>query len=79
MIPLVDYASDSSEGPAAPVPPAGGATPAEALTFFADDIRYEDFNYYEPFVGLDKVPFVELHNPFTLPSPTKGLVVVHNL
>ena len=33
----------------------GGATPAEALTFFADDIRYEDFNYYEPFVGLDKV------------------------
>ena len=57
----------------------GGATPAEALTFFADDIRYEDFNYYEPFVGLDKVPFVELHNPFTLPSPTKGLVVVHNL
>ena len=33
----------------------GGATPAEALTFFADDIRYEDFNYYEPFVGLEKV------------------------
>ena len=57
----------------------GGATPAEALTFFADDIRYEDFNYYEPFVGLDKVPFVELHNPFTLPSPTKEIVVVHNL
>ena len=33
----------------------GGATPTEALTFFADDIRYEDFNYYEPFVGLEKV------------------------
>ena len=29
----------------------GGATPVEALAFFADDIVYEDFNYYEPFVG----------------------------
>ena len=33
----------------------GGATPGEALEFFADDIRYEDFNYYEPFVGLGPV------------------------
>ena len=30
MIPLVDYASDSSEEPAAPVPPAVVATPAPA-------------------------------------------------
>ena len=33
----------------------GGATPQEALTFFADEIVYEDFNYRQPFVGLDAV------------------------
>ena len=33
----------------------GGATPSEALEFFSDDIRYEDFNYNEPFVGLEDV------------------------
>jgi len=33
----------------------GGATPKEALAFFSDDIRYEDFNYNEPFVGLPAV------------------------
>ena len=25
------------------------------LAFFSDDIRYEDFNYREPFVGLEAV------------------------
>ena len=33
----------------------GGATPSEALTFFSDDILYEDFNYREPFVGIEQV------------------------
>ena len=33
----------------------GGATPTEALAFFAEDIRYEDFNYRQPFVGLPAV------------------------
>jgi len=33
----------------------GGATPTEALAFFADEILYEDFNYYEPFVGFGAV------------------------
>ena len=28
-----------------------GATPAVALELFADDIRYEDFNYPKPFLG----------------------------
>ena len=33
----------------------GGATPTEALDFFAEDILYEDFNYYEPFEGFGAV------------------------
>ena len=33
----------------------GGASPTEALEFFADDILYEDFNYYEPFRGIGPV------------------------
>ena len=33
----------------------GGASPAEALRLFADDIVYEDFNYPEPFVGKAQV------------------------
>ena len=33
----------------------GGATPSEALTFFSDDVVYEDFNYKQPFVGLGPV------------------------
>ena len=28
-----------------------GAEPTEALRLFADDIRYEDFNYPLPFLG----------------------------
>ena len=37
-----------------------GATPAVALELFADDIRYEDFNYPEPFLGKPAVKdFVE--------------------
>lgn len=32
-----------------------GAGPEVALSFFADDIIYEDFNYQEPFVGIDAV------------------------
>jgi len=33
----------------------GGADTKEALRFFADEIVYEDFNYREPFVGLEAV------------------------
>jgi len=33
----------------------GGATPSEALSFFSDEVVYEDFNYREPFVGLQAV------------------------
>ena len=33
----------------------GGAEPSEALTFFDDNILYEDFNYPEAFVGLGAV------------------------
>ena len=37
-----------------------GATPAVALELFADDIRYEDFNYPAPFLGKPAVKaFVE--------------------
>jgi len=32
-----------------------GAEPTEALRFFADDLRYEDFNYEDPFLGLEEV------------------------
>lgn len=44
----------------------GGATPSEALDFFAEDIRYEDFNYRQPFVGLDAVSeYIGLLDVFT--------------
>jgi len=33
----------------------GGAEPTEAIRFFSDAIRYEDFNYEEPFIGLAAV------------------------
>ncbi len=33
----------------------GGASISEALKLFSDDIRYEDFNYEEPFVGTRAV------------------------
>ena len=33
----------------------GGAKPDEALRLFSDSIRYEDFNYPDPFVGLEDV------------------------
>lgn len=33
----------------------GGAKPDEALKLFAEDIRYEDFNYETPFLGLPQV------------------------
>ena len=37
-----------------------GATPAVALELFAEDIRYEDFNYPKPFLGKAEVKeFVE--------------------
>ena len=37
-----------------------GATPAVALELFAEDIRYEDFNYPSPFLGKAQVKeFVE--------------------
>lgn len=37
-----------------------GATPAVALELFAEDIRYEDFNYPKPFLGKPEVKeFVE--------------------
>ena len=37
-----------------------GATPAVALELFAEDIRYEDFNYPAPFLGKPAVKeFVE--------------------
>mmetsp|Transcript_51942 Transcript_51942/g.119485 ORF Transcript_51942/g.119485 Transcript_51942/m.119485 type:complete len:305 (-) Transcript_51942:283-1197(-) len=38
----------------------GGAKPTEALGLFAENIRYEDFNYESPFLGLAAVTsFVE--------------------
>lgn len=33
----------------------GGAKPDEALRLFSDSIRYEDFNYPDPFIGLEDV------------------------
>lgn len=33
----------------------GGAEPAEALRFFGKDCVYEDFNYQEPFCGIDAI------------------------
>jgi hypothetical protein len=44
----------------------GGASPSEALSFFADEIVYEDFNYREPFVGIEAVgEYIGLLDVFT--------------
>ena len=43
-----------------------GADPSEAIRLFADNIRYEDFNYPEPFEGIPQVTaFV---NAFDIPG-----------
>jgi len=44
----------------------GGATPDVALELFADDIRYEDFNYPNPFVGKEAV--TEFVSAFDIPG-----------
>ena len=43
-----------------------GAEPTEGLRLFADDIRYEDFNYPEPFCG--KAAVLEFVTAFDIPG-----------
>jgi len=44
----------------------GGAKPTEALGLFADEIRYEDFNYPKPFLG--KAAVTEFVTAFDIPG-----------
>ena len=43
-----------------------GADPSEAVRLFSDDIRYEDFNYADPFVG--KAAVTDFVNAFDIPG-----------
>lgn len=45
-----------------------GAEPTEALRLFDEDIRYEDFNYDAPFLGMERV--TEFVTAFDIPGVT---------